>query len=107
MKLIAATRMFSSGVIAILLGALALWIWTHAGDLAGALAASAGSPLRIRQAICALALAVALGAQAILFREVVPVFYAQRRGDEAVQVVFVATAVLGVLAAMILLSLGS
>ena len=111
MKLIAGGRVILSGLVAVLLVVLALWVWSRASELAGAIApvtvmggAMASSPpVRLLDAVYAVAIAAAAGAQALLLREVVPVFYTQRRSDEVLQILLGATVVAGLITGVVLL----
>ena len=115
-KLFTLFRATISGVSAILLVVLALWIWSRSDVLAGAIASAStpnfgtgfGSsmtpPLRLVQAVQAIAIAAGAGGQALLLREVVRCFIRRRWLDEMLHMLAGLIVVGGLLAGIVLLS---
>jgi hypothetical protein len=113
MKWFETGRAIISAAAALLLVVLAMWIWTRADSLAAAMASSfsfespvvssAVPSLRLVEAIQALAIAAAAAGQALLLRDVVPMFYARRWLDELLQMSASLIVVGGLLAGIVLL----
>jgi hypothetical protein len=102
-------RAFISAIAAVLLVVLAMWIWARADVLASAIASaslltnSTMTPTRLVQAVQAIAIAAGAGGQALLLREVVPMFYSRRWMDELLQLLASIVVVGGLLAGIVLL----
>ena len=96
-----------------LLVVFALWLWSRADALAAAIASTSmvGSslapttipPMRLVQAVQAVAIAAGAGGQALLLREVVPMFYTRRWMDELLHLMAGLVVVGGLLAGIVLL----
>jgi hypothetical protein len=87
LAMLARMRLGVSGMTAILVMVLALWMWTRSEELSGLLATRPMYPQLELWAVRFAAVAAAAGAQWLLMSGVVSAFYAERRTDVVVRVV--------------------